>query len=127
MQTTVNLSENAYQYVSGIAQLTEKTIDEVIEETFENRFEKEVEFLKKSVTLSSDREVLELANLQMPEEQSNRLSNLLSKNGEGKLIDEEKEELHGLMQINRLNDLRKAIGIVEAIKRGLINSAEDLA
>ena len=127
MQTTVNLSENAFQYISGIAQMTERTIDEVIEETLENRFEKEIEFLKKSVALSSDKEVWELANLQMPEEQSNRLSNLLAKNGEGNLADDEKEELHHLMQINRLNDLRKAIGIVEAKKRGLINSAEDLA
>ena len=48
MQTTVNLSENAYQYVSGIAQITERTIDEVIEETFENRFNEEVEILKKA-------------------------------------------------------------------------------
>ena len=127
MQTTVNLSENAYQYVSGIAQMTEKTIDEVIEETFENRFEKEVEMMKKSVSLCSDDEVLALANLQMPEKQSNRLSRLLAKNGERTLTDEEDNELNDLMRINRLNDLRKAIGIVEAIKRGLINSAEELA
>lgn len=127
MQTTVNLSENAYQYVSGIAQMTEKTIDEVIEETFENRFEKEVEFLEKSVALSSDEEVLALANLQMPENESNHLSRLLAKNGEGSLTESEKDELKNLMQTNRLNDLRKAIGIVEAIKRGLIKSAEELA
>jgi hypothetical protein len=127
MQTTVNLSENAYQYVSGIAQMTEKTIDEVIEETFENRFEKEVEMLKKSVAISSDKEVLELANLQMAEKQSNHLSNLLGKNGEGNLTDGEKAELDDLMKINRLNDLRKAIGIVEAVERGLIKSVEELA
>jgi len=127
MQTTVNLSENAYQYVSSIAQMTERTIDEVIEETFENRFEEEVEMLKKSIELSSDKEVLELANFQMPEKQSNHLSRLLTKNSEGNLTENEKEELSSLMQINRLNDLRKAIGIVEAMKRGLIKSAEDLA
>lgn len=127
MQTTVNLSENAYQYISGIAQMNEKTIDEVIEETLENRFENEVEFLKKSVALSSDQEVVELANFRMPEDQSSRLSNLLMKNGAGDLANDESEELQKLMQINRLNDLRKAIGIVEAIKRGLIESAEDLA
>ena len=127
MQTTVNLSENAYQYVSSIAQMTERTIDEVIEETFENRFEEEVETLKKSIELSSDKEVLELANFQMSETQSNRLSRLLAKNGEGNLTENEKEELSGLMQINRINDLRKAIGIVEAMKRGLIKSAEELA
>ena len=63
----------------------------------------------------------------MPEKQSSRLSRLLTKNGEGNLTENEKEELGSLMQINRLNDLRKAIGIVEAIKRGLIKSAEELA
>src|SRR5215210_671049 len=102
MQTTVNLLENAYNRVSGIAQMTEKTIDEVIEETFENRFEKEVEMLKKSIELSSDKEVLALANLQMPEKQNNRLSRLLAKNGEGNLTDDERSELNNLMQINRL-------------------------
>ncbi len=107
--------------------MTEQTIDEVVEKTFENRFEKEVEMLKKSIELSSDIEVLELANFQMPEKQSERLSFLLAKNGEGNLTENEKDELGSLMQINRLNDLRKAIGIVEAIKRGLINSAEELA
>lgn len=127
MQTTINLSENAYNRVSSIAQMTERTIDEVIEETFENRFEEEIEMLKRSVELSSDEEVLELANFQMPEKQSERLSGLLEKNGEDKLNEKEKNELNNLMQINRLNDLRKAIGIVEAIKRGLINSAEELA
>lgn len=126
MQTTVNLTENAYQYVLSIAQMTERTIDEVIEETFENRFEAEVEMLKKSIELSSDKEVLALANFQMPEKQSNRLSLLLAKNGEANLTENEKEELDSLMKINRLNDLRKAIGIVEAVKRGLIKSAEEL-
>lgn len=123
---TVNLSENAYNRVSSIAQMTEKTIDEVIEETFENRFEKEVEMLKKSVAISSDQEVLELANFQMPNRQSTKLSNLLAKNGEGLLTKTERNELNSLMNINRLNDLRKAIGITEALKRSLIKSVEEL-
>lgn len=80
--------------------------------------------LKKSVAISSDQEVLKLASFQMPEKQSNRLSRLLSKNGAGTLTKLEKDELNELMQINRLNDLRKAIGIVEALKRGLIKSVK---
>ncbi len=83
--------------------------------------------LKKSIELSSDKEVFELANFQMPEKQSNRLSRLLAKNGAGNLTENENVELNSLMRINRLNDLRKAIGIVEAMKRGLIKSAEELA
>jgi hypothetical protein len=127
MQTTVNLSKNAFQNVSSIAKLTERTIDEVIEETFENRFESEVETLKKSIEFSTDKEVLRLANLQMPEKQSIKLSRLLAKNGEGVLTDNERNELRNLMQINRFSDLRKAIGIVEALKRGLIKSVDELA
>jgi hypothetical protein len=127
MQTTVNLTETAYNYVTSIAQMTERTIDEVIEETFENRLGAEVALLKKSVGLSSDAEVLELANLQMVESQNSELSDLLLKNNEGILADAECDKLHELMQINRLNDLRKAIGIAEALNRGLITSADELA
>jgi hypothetical protein len=68
-----------------------------------------------------------LANLQMPEKQSIKLSRLLAKNGEGVLTDNERNELRNLMQINRFSDLRKAIGIVEALKRGLIKSVDELA
>lgn len=127
MQTTVNLSENAYQYVSGVAQITERTIDEVIEETFGNRFNEEVEMLKKSIKFSSDSEVLALANFQMPEKQSSSLSFLLAKNGQGNLTAKEKDDLETLTRVNSFNDLRKAIGIVEALKRGLIKSAEELS
>lgn len=127
MQTTVKLSESAFQYVSNIAQMNGRTIDEVVEETFENRFDDEVEMLKKSVEFSTDKEVLALIEFQMPEKQSNRLSRLLGKHSGGNFSEGEKEELDKLMQINRFNDLRKAIGIVEAIKRGLIKSAEELA
>ena len=125
MQTTVNLCENAYKYVSSVAQLTEKSFDEVVEEAVENKFSSEVEMLKRSVEVCSDEEVLKLANLQMPAGQSERLSFLLGKNGEGNLADDERDELNGLMRLNRANDLRKAIGIVEAMKRGLVKSARE--
>ena len=109
------------------SQITERTIDEVIEETFENRFNEEVEILKKSIEFSSDNEVLALANFQMPEKQSDSLSFLLAKNSQENLAAKEKEELKTLMRVNRFNELRKAICIVEALKRGLIKSAEELS
>ena len=127
METTVNISENAFRYISSIAHLTERTIDEVLEETFEDRLEEEAGLLNKSIEISSDEEVLMLAGFQMPERQSNRLSRLIAKNGEGTLSSKEKEELANLMVVNRFNDLRKAMGIVEAIKRGLIESVKELA
>ena len=79
METTIKLSENAFHYVAGLARMSERTIDEVVEDTFEDRFEEEVKMLVKSVELSSDVEVLGLADFQMPEGPSKRLSFLLSK------------------------------------------------
>ena len=57
MLTTVKISENAYQYISGSAHLSDWTIDEVIEDTFENRFDEHVKILRQSVEQSSDNEV----------------------------------------------------------------------
>jgi predicted CopG family antitoxin len=106
--------------------MTEKTFDEVIEETVEDRFEKEVEILEKSVELSSDEEVMELARLRIPEPQSQRISELLRENAELTISEAERNELIELMNANRLYDLRKGIGIAEAVRRGLIATADDL-
>jgi transcriptional regulator of NAD metabolism len=126
MQTTVSLSEKAYINLSDIARLTERSIDEVIEETFEDRLAEQVEGLKKNLKFLVDAEVLALADLQMPEEENKRLSKLLEDNREGIITEHGKSELGDLMQVNRSYDLRKAIAIVEAMKRGIIDSASDL-
>ncbi|MEQ1603584.1 MAG: hypothetical protein ABL999_01795 [Pyrinomonadaceae bacterium] len=120
MELTVNISEKTFSHVSDIARLSERTIDEVLEETFEDSFDEQVAKLKESIKYSSDAEVLELALLKMPADESLRLSELLVKNREGFITSRDKAELDGLMQNNRLNDLRKAIGLVEALERGLI-------
>jgi hypothetical protein len=59
-----------------------------------------------------------LANLQMAEDA--RLKYLFEKNREGVLTKKEHIELSKLVELSRINDLRKAFGIVEAKKRGLI-------
>lgn len=121
MELTVNISEKAFSHVSDIARLSERTIDEVLEETFEDSFDEQVTALKASIKYSSDAEVLELASLKMPADESTRLSELLVMNREGFITSRDKIELDGLMQNNRFNDLRKAIGLVEALERGLID------
>ncbi len=127
MEVTVNLSKATFQHISQLAKTSESSIGEVIENAFERKFEQETNDLKESIKYCSDTEVLTLAKLMMPAKQSNRLSNLLAKNGQGNLTDKERDLLGDLMHANRSYDLRKAIGIVEALKRGLIKSVDELA
>ena len=61
---------------------------------------------------------MELANLQMPEDK--RLNYLFEKNRESVLTKKEHSELTKAVELSRINDLRKAFGIVEAKKRRLI-------
>ena len=68
----------------------------------------------------SDRAVLDLANSALPEMQDRQLSELLEKQREGALVEEERSSLEALMQIYNEGWLRKTSAIVEAVKRGLM-------
>jgi hypothetical protein len=67
----------------------------------------------------SDPELLALSDLQMDPDQDARLSALLEKQRERLLLNNEPQELEGLMQIYREALLRKTAALVEAVKRGL--------
>jgi hypothetical protein len=68
----------------------------------------------------SDRLLLELANSQMPPEQTARLSALSVKQKGGGLTGNEPQELGTLLQIYSEGWLRKTDALIEAIKRGLM-------
>jgi predicted CopG family antitoxin len=127
MEVTLNLSETTFQYISELAKKSKTSFGKVIENAFERKYEQEVESLKESVKYCSDEEVLTLANLMMPEKESNQLSRLLAKNKEANITKRERNSLDKLMQLNRLYDLRKALGIVEALNRKLIKSVDELS
>lgn len=74
----------------------------------------------------SDEEVLALANLQMPKNQSARHSQLLYKNQAGTLKPAERKELDFFQQVYGAALLRKAEGVYEAVQRKLIQSPADL-
>jgi predicted transcriptional regulator len=133
MEVTVKLPKNLYKDVSQIAQARKKSVAEIIENAVrkevaedEARTKKQVEALKQSVLFCSDKEVLELAKLKISEKQDKQLSALLRKNSEGRITEKEKVKLEQLMQICRALTLRKAIGMSEATKRGLIKTPSDL-
>lgn len=70
--------------------------------------------------------MLGLAKSLMPSAQSKRMSQLLDKQQKGVLTKVEKTELDIYLRSYQIGNLRKAQGIVEAVRRGLIESPQDL-
>ena len=77
-----------------------------------------------SLNSLSDEEIIKLTQLQMASEQDQRLSELLNEQQERDLSTFENRELWSLMQIYQINLLKKAQGLNEAVKRGLISPLE---
>ncbi len=126
MEVTLKLSEPVYQHISRIAKTSKSSIGEVIENVFEHKFAEETETLTESVKFCTDAEVLQLANLMLPDKQDKQLSLLLRKNSKASLSKSDKHKLENLMGVYRIYLLRKAIGAAEATNRGLIKPANNL-
>ena len=67
-----------------------------------------------------------LANLKLPKEQAKRMSQLSDLQQRGLINNVEKSELEMYLEIYNNANLRKAYGIVAAVKRGLLTSPDDL-
>ena len=70
----------------------------------------------------SDQDVLEAADLQMPEAEDQRLSELLQRQKFRSLKPAEQNELTTLMGLYQRGLLRKSQGLREAVRRGLRQS-----
>jgi hypothetical protein len=101
------LALNTRQPMSGL--LTE-VLGEALSAWDENRM---------PVSALSDQEVLAICDLQMDARQSERLSELLKRQREGELNDDERPELWALMRVYERALVHKSEGLVEAVKRGL--------
>ncbi len=119
MEVTINLPDRVFANLSSAASKSHRRIDEVIVEKIEREFSVDTEDLAKQIAACSDKEILELAELQMPPNQDSTLSNLLQKQGEQDLTDDEQKELWNLMELNRLTTLKKAFALREISRRGL--------
>jgi hypothetical protein len=125
MEVSVKLPETLYQDVSQIAEIKKKSVSEIIRNAVQKAvaedssdFEEQAKIIEQSIKFCSDKEVLELAKLHLPDDE--RLNYLFEKNREGVLTKKERAELTKAVEESRLTDIRKAFGIVEAMKRGLI-------
>jgi hypothetical protein len=72
-----------------------------------------------SISALDNEDVLALSEMQMADDQSQRLSILLEKQREGELSIDEKPELWTLMRVYERALLRRSEALVEAVKRGL--------
>lgn len=126
MEITVNLPENVYRNISKLAEIKKRRVDEFIADKIREDFS--VENVENEQLFSdwSNKDVLDLANLKLPPKQDKRLSWLLENQRENNLTINEKIELEGLMGFYNLANIRKSQGIIEAVKRKLIKSPNDL-
>ena len=125
MEISVKLPNSLYEGVSSLAKTKKKSVGEIIKNAVKKvvaedsiDFEEQAKIIEESIKFCSDKEVLELANMQTPDDE--RLNYLFDKNRENVLTQKEHSELTKAVELSRINDLRKAFGMIEAKKRGLI-------
>lgn len=126
-EVTVSLPERVYNQAAWLAQLTCQDVSQVLAEVIESGLSplgSSLSATLKPVEELSDNEVLEVAELQMAEAQGERLGKLLDRRQAGELSEYERNELASLMQVYYESLVRKARGMAEAVRRGLMEPLE---
>ncbi len=126
MEVTLNLHENIYRNFTELAEKKHRRIEDVITDRLQEDFSDEIADFGETVASWSDEDVLTLANLKLPKEQANRMSELSDIQQRGLMSNVEKSELEIYLEIYNNANLRKAHGIAEAVRRGLITSPDYL-
>jgi uncharacterized protein YlxW (UPF0749 family) len=126
MEVTLNLPENVYRNFSKLAEKKHRRVEEVITDKLQDDFSAETVDFEESVAAWADEDVLALAKLKLPKEQANRMSELSDLEQRGLINAVEKSEMEMYLEIYNNANLRKAYGIAEAVKRGLVATLDDL-
>jgi hypothetical protein len=110
---TLELPKQLASQAREVAEQTHRRLEDVLVEWLDRgSAEQPVESL-------TNAQVLALANMQLPLDQQEKLSDLLAGNREGSLTNSERAALDELMQVYRRGLVRKAQAIKEAVSRGL--------
>ncbi len=126
MEVTLNLPENVYRNFSKLAEKKHRRVEEVITDRLQDDLSAETVDFEESVAAWADEDVLALARLKLPKEQASRMSELSDLEQRGLIKTVEKSELEMYLEIYNNANLRKAYGIAEAYKRGLVTSLDNL-
>ena len=126
MEITLNLPENIYQNFAELAKKRSRQDGELITEKIQSDYWLENFDNEVNLTKLSDVEILEIANLKFSKQQDKRFSQLLEKQREKQLSAIEKLEIEGLLGLYEVANIRKSEGCLEAVRRGLIKTPNDL-
>ena len=126
MEVTLNLPENVYRNFSRLAEKKNRRVEDVITDKLRDNLSSEILDYEETLSGWTDEAVLALANLKLPKEQANRMSELSELRQQGKASAVENSEFEMYLEIYNNANLRKAYGIAEAVKRDLVNSPADL-
>ena len=126
MEVTLNLPENVYRNFTELAEKKHRRVEDVISDRLRDDFSVEMSDFAETVAAWSDEDVLALAKLKLPQAQAERMSELSDKMQSGTMSKVEENELEIYLEIYNNANLRKAYGIAEAVRRGLLSSPDDL-
>lgn len=119
-QVTLPLRDDVYHSAEQLAHSTGRDVGEVVAALFQASFPVIAPLeLSRSAEELTDDEVLTLADSRMDAAQNARMSAILDKQQRMHLDAVEQHELSMLLYVYQEGSLRKAEGLVEAIKRGL--------
>ncbi|CAN5472768.1 hypothetical protein BH10ACI1_BH10ACI1_05150 [soil metagenome] len=126
MEVTLNLPENVYRNFSKLAERKNRRVEDVITDKLQDDFSSEMLDYEETLSGWTDEAVLALANLKLPKEQANRMSELSELRQQGRASAVENSEFEMYLEIYNNANLRKAYGIAEAVRRGLLTSTAEL-
>jgi len=126
MEVTLNLPENVYRNFIELAEKKRRRVEDVIADRLQDDLSGETAHLEETVAAWSDEDVLALAKLQLPAQQAERMSELSDKAQKGEISKVEEHELEIYLELYNHANLRKAYGIAEGVRRGLLESPDDL-
>lgn len=113
-QVTIQVSEQVVRHAETVASQTKRQIEEVLSELLESVVS------ELPVDALGDNEVLGLTQLQLPEDQEATLSELLERNRENSLDEQDRRHLDELMRVYEHGLLRKSQALRVAVQRGLL-------
>lgn len=120
-QVIVDLPDEVYRRAENLARLSRREVGDVLADAITLSLSSldGPGTEQRPMARLSDREVVELAELQLTPTQDRRLSKLLDRQQAQRITEKERTELQGLMQRYQQGLLRKAEALNEAVRRGL--------
>jgi hypothetical protein len=118
-ELTVHLSDQAAQQAVFLAAMQGRKVEDYVAGLIEQELAAAPTDQDLVVESLSDDDVLQLADLQLPADAAQRLSELLEMNGEGALATDQQQQLDKLMQLHDEGMVKKAMGMAEAVRRKL--------